>query len=92
MLFSVAMDYPEACLFTQVPSGKECPVCVATQENFDDLSRSFEFRDPCSMSTTNEVMGCDQNYMEIDSCKIGLIDMKVRVRSILEINMTVQHS
>ena len=38
VLFSVAMDYPEACLFTQVQSGRECPVCIVTEDDFDDLS------------------------------------------------------
>ena len=37
MLFSMAMDYPEACLFALVIYGNACPVCRATQENFDKL-------------------------------------------------------
>ena len=90
VLFSVAMDYPEACLFTQVRSGTECPVCDVTKDNFDDLSQSFEFRDPCSLSNTiSKVMQCDEDSIEIDPRKIELVDKKVSEKSILETDVNV---
>ena len=72
------MDYPEACLFTQVRSGRECPVCVVTGDDFDDLSRGFEFRNPSSMPRTiSGVMQHDENSTVIDLHKIGSVDKKV---------------
>ena len=78
VLFSVAMDYPEACLFTQVQSGRECPVCVVTEDDFDDLSQGFEFWNPSSMPRTiSGVRLHDENSTVIDLHKIGIVDKKV---------------
>ena len=78
VLFSVAMDYPEACLFIQVRSGRECPVCIVTDNDFDDLSRGFEFQNHSSMPRTiSGLMLHDENSTVIDSHKIGSVDKKV---------------
>ena len=56
----------------------ECPVCDSAKDKFDDLSQSFEFCDSCSMSNTiSEVMQHDDDSIEIDLCKIGLVGRKV---------------
>ena len=72
------MDYPEACLFTQVQSGRECPVCIVTEDDFDDLLQGFEFWNPSLIPRTiNRVMLPDENSTAIDLHKIGSMDKKV---------------
>ena len=88
VLFSVAMDYPEACMFTLVRTGNACPVCVAPQAEFDDLSQTFVFRDPLSMSTAlEEARLYDDKSMKTDLQKIGLVDMEVSESTILEMDV-----
>ena len=82
VLFSTAIDYPESCLFALVRSGTACPVCIIPQENFDDLSASFEFWDPISMSkairNAQKTKSLKGNKMaEAELQKIGLVDMNV---------------
>ena len=50
VLFSTAIDYPESCLFALVYSRIAFPVYIIPQKKIDDLSASFEFQDPISMS------------------------------------------
>ena len=83
------MDYPEACMFTLVQTGNACPVCVAPQAEFDDLSWMFEFWDPLSMSMAlNEARLYDDKSMKTDLQKIGLVDIKVSESTILELDVS----
>ena len=88
ILFSIAMDYPESCVFALVYSGTACPVCTVLQEKFDDLSLTFSFWDPISMSRAihdaqKTKLSKGDKAAEIRLQKIGLMDMKVCINIFL---------
>lgn len=74
ILFSVAMDYPEACLFALVRSGSACPVCTANKEDFNDLLQTFDFRDSYTMSEAVELA---QNWDPTSLNKLNLLEVRV---------------
>ena len=82
VLFSVAMDYPEACLFALVRAGSSYPVCTANKEDFNDLLQTFDFRDSCMMSEAVELA---RNGNPTSLNKLNLLEEQVS-------NVTIEYS